>query len=75
MGSVTPSVKETASLEHKESVPDLSIEKGEVIHDENVDTPEWRTIENKPIRKLDMTLLPVILILYLFDYLDRKNIT
>ena len=26
------------------------------------------------VRKLDMTLMPIIFILYLFNYLDRNNI-
>ncbi|PTB35337.1 hypothetical protein M441DRAFT_153482 [Trichoderma asperellum CBS 433.97] len=50
------------------------MEKGEVVHDEHVDTPEWRARERKLVRKLDMTLLPVVWILYLFNYLDRNNI-
>lgn len=75
VGDVSPSVKEnTTGLEHKESSPDLSMEKGEVVHDEHVDTPEWRARERKLVRKLDMTLLPVVWILYLFNYLDRNNI-
>lgn len=64
----------TTGLEHKESNPDLGMEKGEVVHDEHVDTPEWRALEKKLVRKLDMTLLPVVWILYLFNYLDRNNI-
>lgn len=75
VSDVAPSAKETtAGLEHKESSPDLSMEKGEVVHDEHVDTPEWRAREKRLVRKLDMTLLPVVWILYLFNYLDRNNI-
>lgn len=75
VGGEAPSAKETtAGLEHKESIPDLSMEKGEVVHDEHVNTPEWRALEKKLVRKLDMTLLPVVWILYLFNYLDRNNI-
>lgn len=75
MGGEAPSAKETATgLEHKESIPDLNVEKGEVVHDEHVNTPEWRALEKKLVRKLDMTLLPVVWILYLFNYLDRNNI-
>jgi len=34
----------------------------------------WRTREKKLVRKLDMTLMPTIWVLYLFNYLDRNNI-
>jgi len=33
-----------------------------------------RRLEKKLVRKLDMTLMPVVWILYLFNYLDRNNI-
>ena len=36
--------------------------------------PEWRRKEKKLVRKLDMTLMPMVWILYLFNYLDRNNI-
>lgn len=37
-------------------------------------TPEWRAKERRVVRKLDMTLMPMVWILYLFNYLDRNNI-
>ena len=33
-----------------------------------------RRLEKKLVRKLDMTLMPVVWVLYLFNYLDRNNI-
>lgn len=36
--------------------------------------PDWRTTEKKLVRRLDMTLLPTVWILYLNNYLDRTNI-
>lgn len=36
-------------------------------------SPEWRLAERKLVQKLDMTLMPMIWILYLFNYLDRNN--
>ena len=36
--------------------------------------PEWRRGEKKLVRKLDMTLMPIVWVLYLFSYLDRNNI-
>jgi hypothetical protein len=37
-------------------------------------TPEWRAKERKIVRRLDMTLMPMVWCLYLFNYLDRNNI-
>ncbi|EXJ58529.1 hypothetical protein A1O7_05955 [Cladophialophora yegresii CBS 114405] len=37
-------------------------------------TPQWRAQERKVVKKLDMTLMPTVWILYLFNYLDRNNI-
>jgi hypothetical protein len=36
--------------------------------------PEWRTLEKKLVRRLDMTLMPCLWTLYLFNYLDRASI-
>ena len=36
--------------------------------------PEWRTLEKKIVRRLDMTLMPCLWTLYLFNYLDRASI-
>ncbi|KXH65608.1 major facilitator superfamily transporter [Colletotrichum salicis] len=36
--------------------------------------PEWRAAEKRLVRKLDMTLMPVIWTLYMFNYLDRNNL-
>ncbi|KEF57450.1 uncharacterized protein A1O9_05367 [Exophiala aquamarina CBS 119918] len=40
---------------------------------QNIDD-DWRVKEKKLVRKLDMTLMPVVWVLYLFNYLDRNNI-
>lgn len=34
----------------------------------------WRATEKRLVRKLDMTLMPMVWIVYLFNYLDRNNI-
>lgn len=34
----------------------------------------WRVRERRLVRKLDLTLMPTIWVLYLFNYLDRNNI-
>lgn len=35
---------------------------------------EYKAVEKKLVRKLDLTLIPMLWILYLFNYLDRNNI-
>jgi hypothetical protein len=35
---------------------------------------ERRRREKKLVRKLDLTLLPMVWVLYMFNYLDRNNI-
>ncbi len=34
----------------------------------------WREVEKKVVKRLDMTILPMLWILYLSNYLDRTNI-
>ncbi|TLD28587.1 hypothetical protein PspLS_04056 [Pyricularia sp. CBS 133598] len=36
---------------------------------------EWKAAEKSLVRKLDMLLMPTLWILYLFNYLDRTNIS
>ncbi|KAF2208616.1 hypothetical protein CERZMDRAFT_114568 [Cercospora zeae-maydis SCOH1-5] len=36
--------------------------------------PEWRTLEKKLVRRLDFTLVPVLWVLYVTNYLDRASI-
>lgn len=38
------------------------------------ESPEWKSSERRVVRKLDMTLLPTVWVLYMFNYLDRNNI-
>lgn len=35
---------------------------------------ERRNVERRVVRKLDMTLMPMVWVLFLFNYLDRNNI-
>ncbi|KAJ4299219.1 hypothetical protein N0V90_004463 [Kalmusia sp. IMI 367209] len=41
---------------------------------EFVENEDTRNMEQKLVRKLDMTLMPVVWILYFFNYMDRNNI-
>jgi hypothetical protein len=44
-------------------------DKMEAVIDENT-----RIMEKRIVRKLDMTLMPVVWVLYFFNYMDRNNI-
>lgn len=44
-------------------------EKTELVIDEDT-----RRMEKRIVRKLDMTLMPVVWVLYFFNYMDRNNI-
>ena len=41
---------------------------------DEVRDPAFLSTEKRMVRKLDMTLMPTVFILYLFNYLDRNNI-
>lgn len=48
---------------------------GDVKLNENTTTDEeFAAIEKRLVRKLDLTLVPMVWLLYLFNYLDRNNI-
>jgi hypothetical protein len=36
--------------------------------------PNWRQLEKQVVRRLDLTLMPCLWCLYLFNYLDRASI-
>ncbi|GKT81872.1 major facilitator superfamily transporter [Colletotrichum tofieldiae] len=36
---------------------------------------DWQKLEKKLVRRLDMTLMPMLWVLYLFNYLDRASIS
>lgn len=50
---------------------DLKVE--DATLDETRD-PNWAGKEAVLVRKLDTTLLPMVWVLYMFNYLDRNNI-
>lgn len=70
---------------HEEDVDRRSVEKTQLEHLEtehedtlspfgSPDSPESKAAEKRIVRKLDMTLLPMVWVLYMFNYLDRNNI-
>lgn len=36
--------------------------------------PNWRELEKKLVRRLDLTLMPCLWVLYFFNYMDRASI-
>lgn len=75
-----PKATETIRDEEKRSV---SVDNTEVVDDKSaqhleslaaLQHPDREALEKKVVRRLDMTLLPCLWILYLFNYLDRTNI-
>lgn len=63
-------INENASVQHIDTRPAASAADQEG-QDESTSI---RKREKSLVRKLDMTLMPVIWLLYLFNYLDRNNI-
>lgn len=47
---------------------------GLISRDDPSRDPAWANAEKGLVRKLDMTLLPMAWVLYMFNYLDRNNI-
>lgn len=46
-------------------------------HEETIEAlgiPNWREVERQVVKRLDMTLMPCLWVLYLFNYLDRASI-
>lgn len=67
---------EKPASEHHESTAEGVVDAKEelaAISDPRRD-PEWAKAEQKLVRKLDATLLPMVWVLYMFNYLDRNNI-
>lgn len=64
--SIAPKEKQTTEIE---KVEQLAHDNGEIVSEE-----EWEMLSKSVRKKLDMTLMPTIWVLYLFNYLDRNNI-
>jgi hypothetical protein len=62
MGIMADHLEKSSSLVEKDD-PELSIE-----------NERRKAIEKSLVRKLDLTLVPMVWLLYLFNYLDRNNI-
>lgn len=44
------------------------------LGEDTINQERWNTVEKSLVRKLDLTLMPMVWLLYLFNYLDRNNI-
>lgn len=80
-------VKQGLSVHEKSELTASHVENGEDGFDKESlpidDTPpaiaalgleNWRATEKKLVRTLDLTMMPMLWILYLFNYLDRTSI-
>lgn len=83
-GTVPPGAVETNRPDEVNKEPSI-VEandgdgKGEVLPspEEQIDAlgiPNWRELEKQVVKRLDMTLMPCLWVLYLFNYLDRASI-
>lgn len=58
---------------------DGGLEKGEAVHEDVVKdpvqmvalTPEELVLEKKLVRRIDMMIMPLIIVVYLMNYIDR----
>jgi hypothetical protein len=68
-------IEEPATLEHVPTNETEAVKEAQRQSAlEALDIPDWQAKEKKVVRTLDMTLLPQLWILYMFNYLNRTNI-
>lgn len=68
-------VEQPATLETihtNQTVDEKEVQRAHSI--EALGIPDWQAKEKRIVRTLDMTLLPQLWILYMFNYLNRTNI-
>lgn len=58
----------TMGFDEKNDIENVKIDQREPVDE------AWLAAEKRLVRKLDMTLIPIVWVLYLFNYLDRNNI-
>lgn len=82
VGTVSPprrDAKSGVAFEHTDDALDEEKNMGELpsvtAPIEALGIPEWEKLEKKLVRRLDMTLMPMLWVLYLFNYLDRASIS
>lgn len=62
-----------ARIEKMEDIENHAVEDIQK-HAHRQDDPEWTTAQKRYLRKLDLIILPMISLLYFFEYLDRGNV-
>lgn len=77
-GPETEPVPVAQTTSHLESVASNTVEKVDITADINhvaaLGIPDSDALQKKIVRRLDMTMLPQLWILYMFNYLNRVNI-
>jgi hypothetical protein len=73
MASHTPPSDEKAEIVMKERATPASVDDEDPIPLEG--TPERRLAERKLVRKMDMRLVPTIIVIFIMNYIDRTAIT
>ncbi len=64
-----------STLEKQDTVEHMDDPKGTVQEPGSpVQDDEWHRTSRRIVRKLDMTLMPMIWLMYLCNYLDRNSI-
>lgn len=67
--------KGRGSADHNDVPVPLAKTSADTVHDDPIfSDPDYLQKERKMVRVLDFTLLPMLWILYLFNYLDRTNV-
>jgi hypothetical protein len=66
--------KQGISIEQMEEAPKFKTAEDLPSPEEIIDRlgiPDWKNLEKKLVRRLDLTLVPMLWILYVTNYLDR----
>ncbi|ETS79749.1 hypothetical protein PFICI_09602 [Pestalotiopsis fici W106-1] len=66
---------QTQHTDHCETVPKAKANETNCINDGPILDDHWHAVSRSLVRKLDLTLMPMIWVLYLFNYLDRNSIS
>jgi hypothetical protein len=63
-------VNEKTTANNGSSSVEAPVEAPPVYQESDIDLPE-RTVKNRLIRRIDWCIIPLIMLLYLFSFLDR----
>ncbi|KND91755.1 putative transporter [Tolypocladium ophioglossoides CBS 100239] len=71
-------LEEVSHVEHGDSQPEASVDDyapGDEKVAHQLEDPEWIAAQRRYLRKLDLKILPMVSLLYFFEYLDRANVS